>query len=112
MTLLKGVPSLVAEPGGGLMVSVQENTSALAVAGMGDVLTGAVGSFLAQGVEPFRAAGLALHVTGLAASRAGLGAALTPSDVVEEIPAALAARGHGTTDLAFPFVNFDQRQPD
>lgn len=111
VTLLKGVPSLVAEPGGALMVSVQEDPSALAVAGMGDVLTGAVGSFLAQGVAPFPAAGLALHVTGLAASRDGLGAALTPSDVVEAIAPALAVRGDGAADLPFPFVNFDQRGP-
>ena len=112
VTLLKGVPSLVAEPGGGLMVSVQENPSALAVAGMGDVLTGAVGSFLAQGVQPFRAAGLALHVTGRAASHDGLGASLTPSDVVEAISSALAERGDGTTDLPFPFVTFDQPLPN
>ncbi|MDE2975853.1 MAG: NAD(P)H-hydrate dehydratase [Gemmatimonadota bacterium] len=111
VTLLKGAPSLVAEPGGGLMVSLHENPSELAVAGMGDVLTGAVGSFLAQGVEPFRAAGLALHTTGRAASRAGLGAALTPSDAVEAIPSALAERGEGTTDLPFPFVTFDQPPP-
>jgi len=93
------------------MVSLHENPSELAVAGMGDVLTGAVGSFLAQGVEPFRAAGLALHTTGRAASRAGLGAALTPSDAVEAIPSALAERGEGTTDLPFPFVTFDQPPP-
>ena len=111
VTLLKGVPALLAEPGGGLMVSAQENPSELAVAGMGDVLTGAVGSFLAQGVDPFRAGGLALHVTGRAASHAGLGAALTPTDVVEAIPAALASRGDGATDLPFPFVTFDQGHP-
>lgn len=111
VTLLKGVPSLVAEPDGGLMVSAEENPSALAVAGMGDVLTGAVGSFLAQGVEPARAAGLALHVTGRAASHGGLGVALTPSDVVEAIPSALVPHGDGATDLPFPFVSFDQRQP-
>ena len=111
VTVLKGAPSLVAEPGGGLMVSVQENPSELAVAGMGDVLTGAVGSFLAQGADPFRAAGLAIHVTGRAASHGGLGAGLTPSDVVEAIPAALAEHGYGATDLPFPFVTFDQRQP-
>ena len=112
VTLLKGVPSLVAAPGGGLMVSVQENPSALAVAGMGDILTGAVGSFLAQGVSPFRAAGLSLHVTGRAASHDGLGAALTPSDVVEAVPWALAARDQGATELPFPFVTFDQRRPN
>ena len=111
VTVLKGAPSLVAEPRGGLLVSTSEDTSALAVAGMGDVLTGAVGSFLAQGVDPFAAAGLALHVTGQAASRDALGAALMPSDAVKAIPAALARRGDGATDLPFPFVTFDQRRP-
>ena len=111
VTVLKGTPSLVAEPGGGVLVSTQEDASALAVAGMGDVLTGAVASFLAQGVEPFAAAGLALHVTGRAASHGSLGASLMPSDVVEAIPAALATQGEGATHLPFPFVTFDQARP-
>ncbi len=134
VTLLKGTPSLVAEPGGGLLVSTHENPSALAVAGMGDVLTGAIGSFLAQGADPSAAAGLALHVTGVAASQCGLGASLMPSDVIEAIPAALSGtarrpagprrrrdgprrqppgprRQPTVTDLPFPFVTFDQRRP-
>jgi len=114
VTLLKGAPSLVAEPGGGLMVSTHETPSTLAVAGMGDVLTGAIGACLAQGVDPFAAAGVALHVTGAAASLDGGGASLMPSDVVEAIPAALSALSHpggADTDLPFPFVTFDQRQP-
>lgn len=113
VTLLKGAPSLVAEPGGGLLVSTHETPSVLAVAGMGDVLTGAIGSFLAQGADPSAAAGLALHVTGVAASRDGLGASLMPSDVIEAIPAALSGTGRGpaSTDLPFPFVTFDQRRP-
>ena len=111
VTVLKGTPSLVAEPGGGLLVSTHENPSALAVAGMGDVLTGAVASFLAQGVDPFSASGLALHVTGQAASHTGLGAALMPSDVVDAIPAVLGRPGSGAADLPFPFVTFDQRRP-
>ena len=114
VTLLKGAPTLVAEPGGGLLVSTHEAPSALAVAGMGDVLTGAIGAYLAQGADPCTAAGLALHVTGAAASRDGRGASLMPSDVVEAIPGALASLadpGHGDTDLPFPFITFDQRQP-
>ena len=114
VTLLKGAPTLVAGPGGGLLVSTHETPSALAVAGMGDVLTGAVGACLAQGMDPFTAAGLALHVTGAAASRDGRGASLMPSDVVEAIPAALAGLvgpGRADTELPFPFVTFDQRQP-
>ncbi len=114
VTLLKGAPSLVAEPGGGLLVSTHETPSALAVAGMGDVLTGAIGAYLAHGVGPFAAAGVALHVTGAAASLDGRSASLMPSDVVEAIPAVLSALSHpgrADTDLPFPFVTFDQRQP-
>ena len=109
--LLKGAPSLVAGPGGRLLVATVQETSALAVAGMGDVLVGAVGAFLARGVTPVEAAGLALEVTGRAASACGLGPSLMPSDVVEAIPAALARRGNGATDLPFPFVTFDQDAP-
>ncbi len=111
VTLLKGTPSLVADPQGGLLVSATENASALAVAGMGDVLTGAVGCFLAQGVDAVTACGLALHVTGRAASSSGLGASLMPSDVVDGIPAALAEKHVPATDLPFPFVTFDQARP-
>ena len=111
VTLLKGAPSLVADPSGGLMVSTTEETSSLAVAGMGDVLTGAVGSFLAQGVEPARACGLALHVTDRSAAAAALGPSLMPSDVIEGIPGALADRGAQVTSLPFPFVTFDQAAP-
>ena len=109
--LLKGAPALVATPGGRLLVAAVQETSALAVAGMGDVLAGATGAFLAQGADVAEAAGLALEVTGRAASGLGLGPALVPSDVVEAVPAALARRGAGVTDLPFPFVTFDQDQP-
>lgn len=115
VTLLKGAPSLVAGPDGGLLVSTTESTSALAVAGMGDVLTGAIGSYLAQGAPPAVACGLALHVTGRSAASGGLGVSLMPSDVVEGIPAAvrqLGGRdGAAPTDLPFPFVTFDQASP-
>lgn len=111
VVLLKGAPSLVAAPGGRLLVATVQETSALAVAGMGDVLAGAAGAFLAQGAGTVEAAGLALEVTGRAASARGLGAALTPSDVVDAVPRALARRGNGATDLPFPFVTFDQDPP-
>ncbi len=111
VTLLKGAPSLVADPHGRLLISTTENTSALAVAGMGDVLTGAIGAFLAQGTPPVEASGLALHATGRAASATGLGPAMMPSDVVEGIPAALDTDAEPVTELPFPFVTFDQAPP-
>ena len=112
VTLLKGTPSLVADPEGRLLVSTQEGGSDLAVGGHGgtclperSVLSWPRGSAL------FRAAGLALHATGRAASGAELGAGLMPSDVVEAIPAVLSDEDGGDTDLPFPFVTFDQRCP-
>ena len=110
VVLLKGLPSLVARPGGSFLVDAVA-TSDLAAGGMGDVLTGAVGAFLAQGAGPAEAAGLALHVSGRAAARRNLGAGLTPGDVVEELPHALAEEGWGVSDLSLPFVTFDQDPP-
>lgn len=110
VTLLKGTPSLVAEPGGRLWVDSLGNSD-LATAGMGDVLAGAVGSFLAQGADPWDAAALGLHVTGRAAVRADRGPGLSSADVAEQIPDALREEGPGATDLDFPFVTFDQDPP-
>lgn len=108
--LLKGLPSLVADPQGAFLVDAVA-TSDLAAGGMGDVLTGTVGGFLAQGAAPLEAAGLALHVSGRAAARRNLGAGLMPGDVIEEIPHALVEEGWGVSDLALPFVVFDQDAP-
>lgn len=105
--LLKGTPSLVAAPGAPLLVD-GVGTSDLATGGMGDVLSGTVGAFLAQGCDPRVAAGLGLHVSGRAAVRAARGAGLMPSDVVEALPAALGERGPGVSDLDLPGLVFDQ----
>ncbi len=105
--LLKGIPSLIAEPSGGLLVDTTA-TSDLATAGMGDVLSGASASFLAQGAPPAEAGGLGLFYGGRAAGRAARGVGLLPRDVVRELPDALLEQGDGETDLPFPFVLFDQ----
>ena len=105
--LLKGVPSLVATPGGRLLVDTV-GTSDLAAAGMGDVLSGVISSFLAQGSKAAEAAALGLHTSGRAAVRTRLGVSLTPEDVVAALPDALKERGPGHTDLDLPFVLFDQ----
>ena len=110
VAVLKGTPSLVAAPGRALAVSALASSD-FAVAGMGDVLAGATGAFLAQGVAPSDAAGLALLATARGALRTGLGAGLSASDVVEAIPAALAERGPGATDLPFPWVTLDLDAP-
>ena len=64
----------------------------LASGGTGDVLTGTIGSLLAQGMSPFDAAGCGVYLHGLAAqsvtSRRGV-VGLLASEVVEEVPASI-----------------------
>jgi hydroxyethylthiazole kinase-like uncharacterized protein yjeF len=105
--LLKGMPSLVASPRGKILVD-SVGSSDLAAAGMGDVLSGVISAFLAQGSGPSEAAALGLFTSGRAGVRAGLGVSLTPEDVIEALPGALGEGGEGDTDLDFPFILFDQ----
>ncbi len=105
--LLKGLPSLVATRQGKLLVDTV-GTSDLAAAGMGDVLSGVIAGFLAQGSPSEEAAALGLHISGRAAARTELRASLTPEDVVEALPGALREDGDGFTDLDLPFVLLDQ----
>jgi NAD(P)H-hydrate epimerase len=63
---LKGAGSVVCAPDGGTRLSPW-STALLATAGTGDVLTGAIGGYLAQGVPPFDAASLGVYLHGAAA---------------------------------------------
>src|SRR5262249_23357524 len=66
--VLKGASALIAAPEGGDLRVNWPGNPALASAGTGDVLSGAVGGLLAQGLEPFDAASAAVSLH----SRAGL----------------------------------------
>jgi NAD(P)H-hydrate epimerase len=66
VVLLKGPTTVVAEPGGRVLLAMA-GSPRLATAGTGDVLSGAIGAFMARGVEPQHAAALAAHVHGRAA---------------------------------------------
>lgn len=91
VVLLKGNPTLLAEPGRPLRVSVTGGP-ALAVGGTGDVLTGAIGAMLAAGYEAADAATVALLLGGLAAEQSGFGdVGMVAEDVPEGIPAVRAA---------------------
>jgi NAD(P)H-hydrate epimerase len=105
--LLKGMPSLVATSDSRLLVDTVGNSD-LAAAGMGDVLSGVIAAFLAQGSLSHEAASLGLYTSGRAAVRTGLGVSLTPEDVVDAMPGALKEEGDGDSDLGFPFLLFDQ----
>ena len=110
VALLKGAPSLVAARGEPLLVDSQ-GSSDLAVAGMGDALTGVCAALMAQGLGPRESGAVALFLSGRAARLAGRGGGLVPTDVVRWLPQALtearAGGGVGVTDLDLPFVVFD-----
>jgi len=88
--VLKGARTLVAAPDGRVHVN-NSGHAGLASGGMGDVLTGLVGSLLAQGLPAFDAATLGVFLHGLAADRllpTFGNAGLLATDVIRELPAA------------------------
>jgi NAD(P)H-hydrate epimerase len=89
VVVLKGEDSLVAAPGGGVLVCALGLPS-LATAGTGDVLTGITAAFLAKGMEPQRAAAAACAAQQLASRAAPQRAGLVASDVIEALPSVLA----------------------
>ena len=85
--LLKGPETLVTD--GHVVLENHTGNPCLAAAGSGDVLSGIIGTFLAQGVKAFDAAAMGAWIHGragdLAAERLGVRSA-RPSDVIEMIP--------------------------
>lgn len=67
--LLKGVPTIIATPDGRRYLSAT-GTPALAMGGSGDLLSGIVGTLLAQGLDPLEAGAAGAFVHGTAAERA------------------------------------------
>ncbi len=97
--VLKGARTVVAASDGSVAINPTGNPG-MASGGMGDVLAGMVGALLAQGLQPFDAARLAVFAHGLAADRVArergqIG--LLASDVIERVPPTLHAleAGHG-----------------
>lgn len=88
--VLKGVGSLCAAPDGRWWINTSGNPG-LAAAGMGDVLAGIVGAFIAQGAAPDLALRAAVHLHGLAADRLRETLGGEPGMTASEVT--LAARG-------------------
>jgi NAD(P)H-hydrate epimerase len=89
VVVLKGEDSLVAAPGGGVLVCALGLPS-LSTAGTGDVLTGVTAAFLAKGMEPQTAAAAACAAQQLASHEAEQRYGLVASDIVEALPRTLA----------------------
>ena len=90
IVLLKGPATVVAAPDGRAVVTLTGGP-ALATAGTGDVLTGVIAGFLAQGVEPFAAAATGAYVHGRAAQAAPDAPDIVASDLVSALPRTLQA---------------------
>ncbi|MBU2668697.1 NAD(P)H-hydrate dehydratase [Actinoplanes bogorensis] len=80
VVLLKGDRTIVATPGGEVWAN-PTGTSALATAGSGDVLAGLLGSLLAGGLAPERAAVAAAYAHGLAGRRAAADGPVAAPDI-------------------------------
>ncbi len=89
--ILKGHNSIVASPNGKFYINKSGNPG-MATAGSGDVLSGIVGGFLAQGLDAFTAAKYATLIHGLAgdiAAKDKTQMGLIASDIINRIPDAL-----------------------
>jgi len=91
--VLKGTCTIIAEPAGRTRINWW-GTPALATAGTGDVLAGMVAGFLAQHMQPFDAASVAVYLHTAAADlvtqEMGIGrAGLLASDLLTRIPRAM-----------------------
>lgn len=93
--LLKGACTIIAEPQGRTRLNYYGEPG-LATAGTGDVLAGMIAGFLAQGMQPFDAAGAAtyLHTSAAELVTNEIGhAGLLASDLLAQIPRAMRNTG-------------------
>ncbi len=89
--VLKGKDTVVANENGDIKINPTGNPG-MATAGMGDVLSGVIASFLGQGLEPFEAAVLGAYIHGKAGDIAKCEKGvhgLIASDVLENLPLAI-----------------------
>lgn len=89
--ILKGHESIVTNGKGKFYINKTGNPG-MATAGSGDVLSGVVGAFLAQGLDAFNAAKYATYIHGLAgdiAAKDKTQIGLIASDIIDRIPDAL-----------------------
>jgi len=87
VVLLKGPATIVASPGGDVLVSTSGDAR-LATLGTGDVLAGVIAALCAGGLDPFRSAATGAFLHGWAAAL-GWRRGFVAGDLLELLPAAL-----------------------
>ncbi len=88
VVVLKGSNTVIAQPGGKVYVNTTGNAG-MAKGGCGDMLSGIIGSFLAQGMEPVDAAAAGVYIHGLCGDTAVKDYSLTgmtPSIMLDYLP--------------------------
>lgn len=94
VVVLKGAHTVVADTGGRVGINTSGHPG-MATAGSGDVLTGCIATFLAQGLDPFIAACCGVYLHGkageLAAHLAG-GVGMVAGDILSHLPLARSTR--------------------
>ena len=89
--VLKGMGTIVARPDGECYINDTGNAG-MATGGTGDVLTGIIASFIAQGMEPFKAAMAGVYLHGLAgdiAAKEKGTLSLIATDLLNKLPEVL-----------------------
>lgn len=92
--LLKGDATVIASPDGRVRVN-PTGSALLATAGSGDVLSGAVGALMAQGLDVLDAASVGAFLHGRAAALSGGGASTSAGQLVAAWQAAVREAGAG-----------------
>lgn len=95
VTVLKGAGTLIASPQGDLWKNETGNPG-LAKGGSGDLLTGIIGAFLAQGMSPLEAALCGVYLHGAAADRCAARlsqAGMLPGDILTDLCALFLQMG-------------------
>lgn len=100
VVVLKGAGTVTAHPGGQATINPTANP-VLATAGTGDVLAGAIGGLLAQGLTPYDAARLGVYLHAQAGDRASQSAGpagALASEIADHLPTVLARLRAPTLD--------------
>ncbi|MEE4167116.1 MAG: NAD(P)H-hydrate dehydratase [Desulfocapsaceae bacterium] len=88
--VLKGAGTLVLSDDGHVMINTSGNPG-MATGGMGDVLSGMIGSFICQGLEALAAAGTGVYLHGIAGDTlfAKMGQGFSAGELADTIPVSL-----------------------
>jgi len=92
VVLLKGPATIVARPGGDLLVTTTGDAR-LATAGTGDVLSGVIAALVARGADPWHAAAAGAWLHGRAAALAGASGVVAGDLIATIAPALREATG-------------------